>query len=240
MVILKSYSNAEAAYVDSAFLSSEGVEVVVVDEHAIGGNLLGTTSPGSIRIEVAEADFERAEKLLRESEEAEDLRPAPDRLPILLPEPSEEDQRIVTVFRTLIYIDLIVFLLTSFFPSIYGSTPPQDIQNYLDGLAISEDSWFFAYSFWPIHSSIVLLSSLLMLAMLNPGRWIYLLSLVTGLLLFWGPPPYIGSAAGNTVASLQWVLVGTIATMSFLHPVSKYFRNRLTTDPLPRSKNTDA
>ncbi|MDF1816676.1 MAG: DUF2007 domain-containing protein [Verrucomicrobiales bacterium] len=231
MVILKSYTHAEEAYVAAAFLSSEGVEAVVVDEHAIGGNLLGAASPGSIRIEVVEADLEKAEMLLRESEQAEDLHPTAERLPILLPQPSAQDYRIVTTFRALIYTELVVFLLTSFFPSIYGPTPPQDIQQYLDGLALSQDSWFFAYSFWPIHVSIVLLSSLLMLTMITAGRWVYLLSVVTGLLLFWGPPPYIGSAAGNTVASLQWILAGAIATMSFLEPVSKYFRNRFTVDP---------
>ena len=45
------------------------IEAVVIEDHALGGNLLSTTTRESTRIEVDEADFDQAEKILEATDD---------------------------------------------------------------------------------------------------------------------------------------------------------------------------
>ena len=66
MVIAKTFSKSEDAYVAASLLESEGIVATVIDDSAYGGNALGATA-NSIRIEVEEDSLERARQLLSES-----------------------------------------------------------------------------------------------------------------------------------------------------------------------------
>ncbi|MEM1294383.1 MAG: DUF2007 domain-containing protein [Verrucomicrobiota bacterium] len=63
MVILKTFSTAEEAHVVRTVLANEGIEAVVIDDSAFGGNALGAIQ-SSIRIEVPEKQREKALEIL--------------------------------------------------------------------------------------------------------------------------------------------------------------------------------
>ena len=71
MKILRSYYKSENAHLAATLLRNAGIEAIVVDDSALGGNVLGMMK-NAIRIEVAESDFERAQEILQSSEEAEE------------------------------------------------------------------------------------------------------------------------------------------------------------------------
>lgn len=68
MKILRSFSKSETAHLAATLLRSEGIEAIVIDDSALGGNILGATK-NAIRIEVAESDFERAREVLQQADE---------------------------------------------------------------------------------------------------------------------------------------------------------------------------
>lgn len=70
MKILRSFSKSENAHLAATLLRSEGIEAVVIDDSAFGGNILGATK-NAIRIEVAEADEDRAREILEASRESD-------------------------------------------------------------------------------------------------------------------------------------------------------------------------
>jgi hypothetical protein len=67
MKTLKTFAKAEDAHLAASLLDSAGIEALVIEDHAFGGNLLSTTTRESTRIEVDEADFDQAEKILEEA-----------------------------------------------------------------------------------------------------------------------------------------------------------------------------
>lgn len=226
MAFLKSFQKSEDAYVTAAFLESEGISTTVFDDSSYGGNLMGTLDPDSIYIDVAEGDLERARELLEEQSTGDETSPAEST--VLFPDAPKQDRTSLTLFRGLILLEVALIWLTAMFPGIYGPEPPENIQNYLNSLSISEQGWDFAYFMWPARITLDLISSLLMLMLLKMGRLLYLFSIVFGLIMFWGPPPVLQTSLGNTIGSIQWALPAVIATMSFLPPVSLYFRKRFT------------
>lgn len=66
MTPVQTFPTAESAHLAAAYLGNAGIEANVIDERGFGGNLLGSTTPGGIRIEVAEEQKEEAERLLAE------------------------------------------------------------------------------------------------------------------------------------------------------------------------------
>lgn len=65
MKMLRNFGKSENAHLLATFLRDAGIEVSVFDENAYGGNALGAIG-NSIRIEVAEAQFEEATRLMDE------------------------------------------------------------------------------------------------------------------------------------------------------------------------------
>lgn len=65
MIAIQTFPTAESAHLAAAYLGNAGIEASVIDERGLGGNLLGSTTPG-IRIEVEEDQQAEAEKLLAE------------------------------------------------------------------------------------------------------------------------------------------------------------------------------
>lgn len=63
MKILKTFATAEEAHVAASKLQSAGILAEVLEDRALGGNLLATTSRGA-RIQVADSEFEQAERIL--------------------------------------------------------------------------------------------------------------------------------------------------------------------------------
>jgi len=65
MITLRSFSRSEGAHAVATFLRSRDIEAVVIDDNALGGNILGATK-NAIRIEVPEEQLERARELVEE------------------------------------------------------------------------------------------------------------------------------------------------------------------------------
>lgn len=68
MKMVRHYSKSEDAWLASSALEANGIEAFVIDDNAIGGNLLGVLQKSAIRIEVAESDFDEADRILEEFE----------------------------------------------------------------------------------------------------------------------------------------------------------------------------
>ncbi|MGI8603848.1 MAG: putative signal transducing protein [Verrucomicrobiales bacterium] len=69
MKTLKTFATAEEGHLAASLLESAGIQAFVVEDRALGGNLLATTSRG-VRIELDEADFAQAEKILEQSSQS--------------------------------------------------------------------------------------------------------------------------------------------------------------------------
>lgn len=64
MRILRSYATSEEAHLAATFLRSSGIDAVVFDDSAYGGNVLGAAGRSSIRIEVPDQTYDEARKAL--------------------------------------------------------------------------------------------------------------------------------------------------------------------------------
>lgn len=60
----------------SGWLRNQGVQAAVLEETAVGGNLLAGTTPGSVRVEVPVTQEEEALRLLVEYETLSEVRGA--------------------------------------------------------------------------------------------------------------------------------------------------------------------
>jgi hypothetical protein len=69
MKMVRHYSKSEDAYLGASSLGANGIEAFVIDDNAIGGNLLGVLQKSAIRIEVAESDYDEADRILTEFED---------------------------------------------------------------------------------------------------------------------------------------------------------------------------
>ncbi|MCH1409043.1 MAG: DUF2007 domain-containing protein [Verrucomicrobiales bacterium] len=69
MRMVRHYSKSEDAYLAASSLGANGIEAFVIDDNAIGGNLLGVLQKSAIRIEVSESDYDEAYRILTEFED---------------------------------------------------------------------------------------------------------------------------------------------------------------------------
>jgi|GEM_PF-1197199 len=76
MIAIKNFAKSEEAHLCAAWLQNNGIEATVIDESAVGGNLLGSTTPGSVRIEVPVTQEELAHQLLVKYETDSEVRGA--------------------------------------------------------------------------------------------------------------------------------------------------------------------
>jgi hypothetical protein len=76
MIAIKNFAKSEEAHLFAAWLLNQGVDAVVVDESAMGGNLLAATTPGSVRVEVPVTQEQEAHRLLVEYETLSEVRGA--------------------------------------------------------------------------------------------------------------------------------------------------------------------
>ena len=63
MKILRSFSKSEDAYLLATLLQDSGIDAVVFDDNAYGGNILGAIK-NSIRIEVPDDQHDAARKVM--------------------------------------------------------------------------------------------------------------------------------------------------------------------------------
>ena len=76
MIAIKSFAKVEEAHLFAAWLLNNGLDPIVVDESAMGGNLLGMTSPGAVRVEVPVTQEEQAQRLVVDYETLSEVRGA--------------------------------------------------------------------------------------------------------------------------------------------------------------------
>lgn len=220
MKILRSFSKSEDAYLLASFLGSEGIECSVVDDNAFGGNLLGATK-SSIRIEVPDEDFDRAKKILEEHEKAVVLEEANQKLPV-------ESQKRNRIFDILVICEALIFTAFSLVPNLgILMSPSPEMEEFLIGQVYSEDLWTVVWTIWPGYAVLCIVSSVLLLLRLGIGRYLFAGTLVWGLVATLGVPPAISTPFGSFLESFLNYLGGAIVAMSFLPPVNKEFRSRV-------------
>ena len=66
MKTVATFREGYQAYLAKGKLEAEGISSVVVDEYLIGINWMYSQTIGGVKVQVAEADYERAEKILKE------------------------------------------------------------------------------------------------------------------------------------------------------------------------------
>ncbi|TLD69394.1 hypothetical protein FEM03_17250 [Phragmitibacter flavus] len=76
MIAIKNFARSEEAHLFAAWMLNQGVDAMVVDESALGGNLLGGTTPGSVRVEVPVTQEQEAQRLVVEYETLSEVRGA--------------------------------------------------------------------------------------------------------------------------------------------------------------------
>ncbi len=221
MVTLQAFSKAEDAAVFCSLLASQGIEAVLVDESSFGGNALGAT-PNSIRVDVPEAQVERAREILREEQahqsEAEGAAP-----------PIDVYESRSIFFNWLILCELSLFALTFLGPPRWcWILPPEHIQSYLDGQVLSKDLWMFSYSTTWGCFVISSLASILLYFRLSMARYLFLGCVLVYLFFYFCNPPGIPTSLGSFLAAIDWILCGVIITLMFTQPVAGEFRKRFT------------
>ncbi|MEO0413685.1 MAG: DUF2007 domain-containing protein [Verrucomicrobiota bacterium] len=217
---LKTFATSQKANLFAAYLGSEGIECTVHDDSSYGGDLMGVANPNTIRIDVAEEDFEDAKKLLDDYES-----PAP---PKHVTTGKLETNRYIKIFRWLVIIDLLAYGISFIFYRQIYTSPPEDVQAYLNQFIISEDFYWATANLPFILTAFMVLSSLLMFSLLSLGRWLYAITTVLFLITYIGGPAHINGPLNGAFTVLQWILVGGVFAMSLMPPVSSCFRKRLT------------
>lgn len=71
MEILRAYSKSEDAWLAATLLQSRGIDAIVIDDNAIGGNLFGVQK-SAIRIEVPVDELDEARAILEEVADEEE------------------------------------------------------------------------------------------------------------------------------------------------------------------------
>lgn len=68
MIAIKSFARSEEAHLFAGWLRNQGIEADVLEESAVGGNLLAGTTPGTVRVEVPTTQEKKAHELATEYE----------------------------------------------------------------------------------------------------------------------------------------------------------------------------
>ncbi len=225
MTTLKTFSKSEDALLLATFLSSAGIEAVVVDDNSLGGNLLGATK-NAIRIELPENKIEEARTFLAEFESNSES--------LEIVEATSVTKGDTWYFDSLIIIELILLTLFFLFPAAFWITPPPSVQTYLDTQILSKGLWYNAAVLSSTLFPVAVISSILLFFRMKIGRLLFLGTLVWGALIISFLPPEILSPFGNLLSILLGLIEGAITAIMFLPPITNEFRKRLT-DKVPEA-----
>lgn len=217
MEILRAYSKSEDAWLTASLLRSRGIEAIVIDESAFGGNLLGVQK-SAIRVEVEEEDLEEANRVIDEAAEA-----AED-------DTSIEDEPVEPVisrsrwFDILVLIELASVLSFAIFPGAMLVDLGSEVADRLVETAYSEELWIVGYELYGPMLFLVCLASASLLLRWKIGRWLYAITASYSAASYLMFPAAMVSPLGSFVGAVGWALTGFVAAAMFLPPVSGEFR----------------
>lgn len=77
LVTLERYRFPHEAHIAQGLLESHGIDAYVADEHILSANWLNPKTIGDVRLQVLEADFSKAQKLLSITTNEEDVTHSP-------------------------------------------------------------------------------------------------------------------------------------------------------------------
>ncbi|MBL9145807.1 MAG: hypothetical protein JNM99_19160 [Verrucomicrobiaceae bacterium] len=220
MAIFRTYSKSEQACIDAALLCEMGLDAVVVEDRAYGGNILGATS-ASIRIELPEEQFAEATSLLAEVESATSP-PLTESAP-LHNVTQQSPTRLRSFLRWLLVYDLMFEVLVACCPALFTPKVPEEVEQYFTSLALSDALWRFAYlSHWPL-LGLTMVANALCLGELRIGRTLYACTLGWAIVCMLGPPPPVAGPLFGFFGSLQWTGASIALALMYWSPLAQRF-----------------
>lgn len=216
MVCLRTYSRAEEAHLDAAYLGSADIDAEVFDESGYGGNLLGM-STSSIRLMVCEDDFEEASDLLgkRPSEPLSESLETPK-----AKRPNRSVDRLLSVCLVLDVAILSVYFLGG--ESIYPKHPAV-VDDFLASLVFSEWLWRMAYMWGTPLFVVNLVANLLCLVRLPWGRVLFVACVSLEALFVSATPQLVGGNWLSFLSTVSWILAGLLISLLYFSPASEPF-----------------
>ncbi len=220
MKIFRTYSKSEQACVDAAVLCEMGLNAVVVEDRAYGGNILGATS-ASIRIELPEDQFIEAARLLKDLHSASPATEPQTSLPVVSEERSPDALHLL--LKWILISDLVIDAIILGFSKHLIVVPPSEVVEFLRSLAFSDALWRLSFlSYWPL-MFLSALANLLCLASLRIGRSLYTFTMVWALVGTLGPPPMIFGPTMEFIGGLQWSASCVAFALMYWSPLSRRF-----------------
>ena len=220
MAIFRTYSKSEQACIDAALLCEMGLDAVVVEDRAYGGNILGATS-ASIRIELPGEQFAEATHLLDGSESTT---PRPQTEPAPVPSATQHSlAKLHNFLWWLLVYDLLFEAIVACIPSLFAPKVPHEVENYVKSLVFSDALWRFAYlSYWPLQG-LTLVANLLCLAELKIGRTLYAWTMGWSIFNALGFPPNVTSPLVAFLGTLQWTSASIALALMYWSPLAQRF-----------------
>ena len=220
MAIFRTYSKSEQACTDAALLCEMGLDAMVVEDRAYGGNILGATS-ASIRIELPEEQFAEAAGLLAGIESPTQPSQA-ERAPSL-DSSQQSTAKLRRLLRWLLVFDLLFEGMVGCCPAFFISEVPAEVERYFRNLAFSDALWRFAYlSSWP-KFGLTIIANILCLAELRIGRSLFACTLAWAIFCTLGPPPQVLGPLVAFFGTLQWTGATIALALMYWSPLRERF-----------------
>lgn len=216
MPTLRTYPMADQACIDAGYLCSMGVEAVLAQDPGEGGTLPGVLGAPH-RLEVPEAQMERAAALLSQ-------RSAAEAAPVLAPAHVPVDAAGLHRFlRFILIYDVICYVAFAVYGQWLCPEPPPAVMEFLSSLALSEYLWQWSYvSQWPLIMT-ALVANVLCYFYHPFGRMLFAFTMVWSVVTLLGPPPMIFSPAVGFFGGLQSVLASMALALMYWSPLRERF-----------------
>lgn len=218
MAFLQSFGKAEDAQTCATYLSSCDIDATVIDDMAFGGNMLGLSNPGSIRIEVPDEQLAEARALLAA------LPPAS--VAVTAPAAAQgvwDAGALGRFFRALLVVEAAFIAIFALYGEFANPEPPPAVTDFLRGLAFSDWLWTLSYvSFWPLNV-VALVANVLCFFYSRFGRSLYVATVIWSLIITLGPPPMILEPWANFMGSLQSSIGYIALALMFWSPLCSRF-----------------
>lgn len=224
MTDLKDYAKQEDAALDAAWLGANGIEAVVVAESGYGGNLFGTTLPGTIRLQVLDDQVEAARELLNEKLCADTSEPTPEVSSRLSSASASLEE---TIFRAMVLIEFVLFMMCWLFPELFARQTPEHVQSYFLSIIPSQRLWENSFDLYGAICLVSFLASLLLYFFIRLGRVLFIVSLVAWTALTIFLPQQIINPLGSVIYAISNLLTGTILAQMYLGAVAVRFKETL-------------
>lgn len=218
MPVIKIFTKGEDAHLFAAWLGSQGVDSAVFEENAYGGNLLGGTTPGAIRVSV-EADDETLTPLLREWDTLSRQEVAPTATSASLP----REGRLLPTFRFLLVLDTLLIILFWALGDNLWHDLGNDVQARLNAIVWSQGLWTTTYYSYPALIIISLIANLLLWLEVPIGRNLYVATLLGWLLLIPAFPPSIPTVLAQGLGALSYLVAGLLLGIIYTSPIARRF-----------------